>query len=184
MSTGQIEETIKTEEQPTISEPVPTLTNQTLDDNWEKFKQLVNIMSREKMIDNLLYLKKTQPSIDEANEFAFIEENKPSLFIALKNISKYMKKRDLHTTEFKEILQRLKELASVHNLRFIEKSKQLENMPVKDMDKIEQVKKEKLENELYFIVANNAVQYFTKKGGRKTRKKVKFSKKNNIVFIE
>lgn len=184
VSTGQIEETIKTEEQPTISEPVPTLTNQTLDDNWEKFKQLVNIMSREKMIDNLLYLKKTQPSIDETNEFAFIEENKPSLFIALKNISKYMKKRDLHTTEFKEKLQRLKELASVHNLRFIEKSKQLENMPVKDMDKIEQVKKEKLENELYFIVANNAVQYFTKKGGRKTRKKVKFSKKNNIVFIE
>jgi len=106
------------------------------------------------------------------------------LFIALKNISKHMKKRDLHTTEFKEKLQRLKELASVHNLRFIEKTKQLENMPVKQMDKIDQVKKEQIENELYSIVANNTVKYFAQKGGRKTRKKVKFAKKNNIVFIE
>jgi hypothetical protein len=160
------------------------LTNTTLDDNWEKFRSLVNIASREKIIDNLLYLKKTQPSIDETNEFSFIEENKPSLFIALKNISKHMKKRDLNTSEFKEKLQRVKELASVHNLRFIEKTKQLENIPVKQMDKIDQVKKEKLENELYSIVANNTVKYFAQKGGRNTRKKVKFSKKNNIVFIE
>ena len=169
-----------------VSKPEPTveLTNTTLDDNWEKFRSLVNIASREKIIDNLLYLKKTQPSIDETNEFAFIEENKPSLFIALKNISKHMKKRDLHTSEFKEKLQRLKELASVHNLRFIEKTKQVENMPVKQMDKMDQVKKEQIENELYSIVANNTVKYFAQKGGRKTRKKVKFAKKNNIVFIE
>ena len=160
------------------------LTNTTLDDNWEKFRSLVNIASREKIIDNLLYLKKTQPSIDETNEFAFIEENKPSLFIALKNISKHMKKRDLNTSEFKEKLQRVKELASLHNLRFIEKTKQLDNMPVKQMDKIDQVKKEKLENELYSIVANNTVKYFAQRGGRKTRKKVKFSKKNDIMFIE
>ena len=95
-----------------------------------------------------------------------------------------MKKRDLHTTEFKEKLQRLKELASVHNLRFIEKTKQVENIPVKQMDKMDQVKKEQIENELYSIVANNTVKYFAQKGGRKTRKKVKFAKKNNIVFIE
>ena len=55
---------------------------------------------------------------------------------------------------------------------------------MKQMDQMDQIKKEKLENELYSIVANNAVQYFTKKGGNKTRKKVKFSKKKNIVFIE
>ena len=169
-----------------ISKPEQTveLTNTTLDDNWEKFRSLVNIASREKIIDNLLYLKKTQPSIDETNEFAFIEENKPSLFIALKNISKHMKKRDLYTTEFKEKLQRVKELASVHNLRFIDQTKQLENMPVKQMNKMDQVKKEQIENELYSIVANNTVKYFTQKGGRTTRKKVKFAKKNNIMFIE
>ena len=173
-------------QQEEISKPEPKveLTNTTLDDNWEKFRSLVNIASREKIIDNLLYLKKTQPSIDETNEFAFIEENKPSLFIALKNMSKHMKKRDVHTSEFNEKLQRLKELASVHNLRFIEKTKQLENMPVKQMDKMDQVKKEQIENELYSIVANNTVKYFAQRGGRKTRKKVKFSKKNDIMFIE
>lgn len=174
----------KKQDEITKPEPTVELTNTTLDDNWEKFRSLVNIASREKIIDNLLYLKKTQPSIDETNEFAFIEENKPSLFIALKNMSKHMKKRDLHTIEFQENLQRLKELASVHNLRFIEKTTQLDNMPVKQMDKMDQVKKEQIENELYYIVANNTVKYFAQKGGRKTRKKVKFAKKNNIVFIE
>jgi len=189
VSTSKIDSKTVTGEdkqQDEISKPEPKveLTNTTLDDNWEKFRSLVNIASREKILDNLLYLKKTQPSIDETNEFAFIEENKPSLFVALKNISKHMKKRDLHTTEFKEKLQRLKELASVHNLRFMEKTKQLQNIPVKQMDKMDQVKKEQIENELYSIVANNTVKYFTQRGGRKTRKKVKFSKKNNIVFIE
>ena len=189
VSTSKIDSKTVTGEdkqQDEISKPEPKveLTNTTLDDNWEKFRSLVNIASREKILDNLLYLKKTKPSIDETNEFAFIEENKPSLFVALKNISKHMKKRDLHTTEFKEKLQRLKELASVHNLRFMEKTKQLQNIPVKQMDKMDQVKKEQIENELYSIVANNTVKYFTQRGGRKTRKKVKFSKKNNIVFIE
>lgn len=198
LSTSEIEKKMKENEEkqksesdkpeaepkPEPEQPVTVLTSDTLDDNWEKFKQIVNIASREKIIDTLLYLKKEQPSIDETKEFAFIEQNKPSLFSALKNISKHIKKRDLHTMEFKEKLQRLKELASTHHLRFVDKSKQLDNLPMKQMDQLEQVKKEKLENELYSIVANNAVQYFTKKGGNKTRKKVKFAKKHNIVFIE
>lgn len=188
VSTGQIEETIKSSEKTPELVPPPILTNKTVDDNWEKFTQLVNIASREKIIDNLLYLKKYNPTIDETNEFAFIEQNKPSLFSALKSISKHMKKRDLHTSEFQEHLQRLKELASIHKLRFIEKSKQLENISVKHMDKMDQLKKEKLEEELYSIVANNTIEYFdekgAKKGGRKTRKKVQFAKKKNIIFIE
>ena len=36
---------------------------------------------------------------------------------------------------------------------FVDKSKQLDNLPIKQMDQLEQVKKEKLENELYSIVA-------------------------------
>ena len=193
LSTSEIEKKIKASEEEQLkglekieskSEPEYVLTGETLDDNWEKFKQIINIASREKIIDNLLYLKKERPSIDETNEFAFIEQNKPSLFSALKNISKHIKKRDLQTVEFKEKLQRLKELASIHNLRFVDKSKQLDNLPMKQMDQMDQIKTDQIENELYSIIANNAVQYFTKKGGNKTRKKVKFSKKNNIVFIE
>ena len=193
LSTSEIEKKIKASEEEQLkglekmeskSEPEYVLTGETLDDNWEKFKQIINIASREKIIDNLLYLKKERPSIDETNEFAFIEQNKPSLFSALKNISKHIKKRDLQTVEFKEKLQRLKELASIHNLRFVDKSKQLDNLPMKQMDQMDQIKTDQIENELYSIIANNAVQYFTKKGGNKTRKKVKFAKKNNIVFIE
>ena len=86
--------------------------------------------------------------------------------------------------EFKQKLQKLKELASIYQIRFVEKTKLLNTLSSDQLDQMEKIKKETMENELYSVIANNAVQYFIQTGGRKTRKKVKFAKKKNIVFIE
>lgn len=192
LSTSEIEEKIKmTEEKqqeevvsPESVEPKVQLTTTTLDDNWDKFRSLINIASREKIMDILLYMKKQDQSIDETNEFAFIEKNNKSLFDALKNISKFIKKRDINTPEFKQQIQRLKEMRMIYKLRYGEKKNVLDNLPTEQMEQYDKIYKEKLENELYSIVANNTIQYFPQTGGRKTRKKVKFSKKKYIVFIE
>lgn len=192
VSTSDIEEKIKmTEEKqqeevvsPESVEPKVQLTTTTLDDNWDKFRSLINIASREKIMDILLYMKKQDQSIDETNEFAFIEKNNKSLFDALKNISKFIKKRDINTPEFKQQIQRLKEMRMIYKLRYGEKKNVLDNLPTEQMEQYDKIYKEKLENELYSTVTDNAIQYFLQKGGRKTRKKVKFSKKKDIVFIE
>ena len=192
VSTSDIEEKIKmTEEKqqeevvsPESVEPKVQLTTTTLDDNWDKFRSLINIASREKIMDILLYMKKQDQSIDETNEFAFIEKNNKSLFDALKNISKFIKKRDINTPEFNQQIQRLKEMRMIYKLRYGEKKNVLDNLSTEQMEQYDKIYKEKLENELYSTVTDNAIQYFLQKGGRKTRKKVKFSKKKDIVFIE
>lgn len=191
VSTSEVKEKMKIteetqEEQTALPQKKSTveLTTATIDDNWEKFKPLINIASREKIMDILLYMKKQDEHIDETNEFAFIEKNNQTLFSALKNISKHIKKRDLDTMEFKQKLQKLKELTSIYRIRFVEKTKILNTLSSDQLDQMEKIKKETMENELYSVIANNAVQYFIQTGGRKTRKKVKFAKKKNIVFIE
>ena len=188
VSTSDIEEKIKmTEEKqqeevvsPESVEPKVQLTTTTLDDNWDKFRSLINIASREKIMDILLYMKKQDQSIDETNEFAFIEKNNKSLFDALKNISKFIKKRDINTPEFKQQIQTLKEMRMIYKLRYGEKKNVLDNLPTEQMEQYDKIYKEKLENELYSTVTDNAIQYFLQKGGRKTRKKVKFSLKRKI----
>ena len=72
----------------------------------------------------------------------------------------------------------------IYKLRYGEKKNVLDNLSTEQMEQYDKIYKEKLENELYSTVTDNAIQYFLQKGGRKTRKKVKFSKKKDIVFIE
>ena len=184
VSTSAIQDKITSTENKPVEEPVLVPTSDTLDDNWEKFKNLVNIASREKIVDSLLILKKQNPAIDETDEFAFVQTNNPSLFSAIKNISKHIKKRDLNTMGFRENLQTLKEFTNNYQSRFVYNKQLLDDLSTEQIDQYEKINKDKAENELYAIIANNAVQYFQQKGGRKTRKKVKFAKKNNIVFIE
>ena len=184
VSTSAIQDKLTSTENKPVEELVLVPTSDTLDDNWEKFKNLVNIASREKIVDSLLILKKQTPAIDETDEFAFVQTNNPSLFSAIKNISKHIKKRDLNTMGFRQNLQALKELTNNYQSRFVYNKQLLDNLSTEQMDQYEKVNKDKVENELYYTISDNAVKYFPQNGGRKTRKKVKFAKKNNIVFIE
>ena len=186
-SDHSVTESTNKEESPTgilrTSETKPTLTNETVEDNWNKFKSIINVVSREKIINILLTLKARKPTIDESNEFAYIEQNNRDLFELIKRVSKHIKKVDLDTQEFTQTLQKLKEFNSNFKSRVVYFSK-LTKEPV-SIEQDENTKDSLLENELYEIVSGNAIQFFDQKGGRKTRrKKVKFSRKNNIVFIE
>lgn len=191
LSTSNIEEKVQmTEEaqqaQVSMPEEKPKieLTPATIDDNWDKFKSLINITSREKIIDILLTIKKQDQSINEYDEFAYIEKNNKGLFDSLKNISTYMKKRDINTLDFKQKLQILQEYKIVYKSRYSDNKKLLESLPTDQMNQYDKIQRDKLDNELYHIVSNNAILFYSQQGGRKTRKKVKFARKKNIIFIE